>query len=85
MRERVIVVITLSVVLSVADFEDGGLLALQRDMNLNRKTIEVLLIYHFLEIRPCSREKAKTPINLQMVKYRHTIPAKPCLFLRDVG
>ena len=38
MHERVIVIslfVSFSVCLSVADLEDGGLIALQRDMNLN--------------------------------------------------
>ena len=49
----------LSVCLSVADLEDSGLLALQRDTNLNSTAIEVALIFHFIEIRPCSQEKVK--------------------------
>ena len=44
----------LSVRLSVADLEDGGLLALQRGVNLNWMTIYIPLICHFFEIRPCS-------------------------------
>ena len=47
MHKRVIVVtllVGLSVSLSVADLEDGGLLALQRGMNLNWTTIYVPFI-----------------------------------------
>ena len=49
MHERVIVSLCLSVCLSVADLEDGGLLAFQRGMNLNWTMIYVPLICHFLK------------------------------------
>ena len=39
--------VCLLVCLSVADLEDGGLLALQRGMHLNWTTIYVPLICHF--------------------------------------
>ena len=42
--------------LSVADCENGGLLALQRGINLNWTTIYIPLICYCLEILPCARE-----------------------------
>ena len=48
------------VCLSVADLEDSGLLALQRDTNLAKQDDYLNpLICYFFEIRLCSREKAK--------------------------
>ena len=56
-------VVCLSVCLSVADLEDGVLLALQRDTNLKSATrrFNLPLLYSIVynEIRPCSREKVK--------------------------
>ena len=60
--------ICLSVCLSAADLKDGGLLVLQRNMNLNRMTTQVPSICDLFEIRPCSREKAK-----KTVLFEHTL------------
>ena len=48
--------------MSVADPEDGRLLALQRDTNLKSTTMLVALICHFFEIWPSPREKVKKTV-----------------------